>query len=393
MLEKPIRIEPSSKQKSRHNLEELWKGIQPEHQALIAGMFRNPTRGPLLNTSDGRIEVFLATLKDLGEAPFLKWLYVYELTDATVMSHASINEVLDALGYAANTVMKERVGANQNEIPAQEQITTEPRQPSQPVENEVTSRSKSERLILGRDSILKKIPANVSAKQAVFLDGIRHAAEIMDIAYGRLQETLTQLALHPPTATELPDISAHVFLDAWSFIDAVDRFRMLYTNMPGIQFGAPKSGAPTFLEVTQVFRKLRNVAAHLAAQADKVVSENSSAWGVLTWFTVAQLQPEIVAWHCTLRPGTLQSLPPTHSKPVIATLNIPTDSIQLAAGGFTGNLSEIRSHVATRIRHLEKELQRVFQGPNHMEVRIINDMFSRRPVKPVSTALPQKPQL
>lgn len=129
-----------------------------------------------------------------------------------------------AYGYAANTVMQERVGAHQNEIPAQEQITTEPRQPSQPVENEVTSRSKSERLILGRDSILKKIPANVSAKQAVFLDGIRHAAEIMDIAYGRLQETLTQLALHPPTATELPDISAHVFLDAWSFIDAVDRF-------------------------------------------------------------------------------------------------------------------------------------------------------------------------
>jgi hypothetical protein len=239
----------------------------------------------------------------------------------------------------------------------------------------------SDRLLLGRDSVLRQIPVNVDPKQALFLDGIRHAVEIMDVAFGRLRDGLTHLALHPPASNELPELSAHAFLDAWSFVDAFDRFRMMYTQMPGIKFGAAKAGIPPLREAMQEFRNLRNVADHLAQRTDFVLSRNGAALGELNWLTGVQLLPEVIAWHCTLRPGTLQSAPPTQTNPIVSTLDWPTDSIRLSAGGYEGNLSVVRTHIAVRIRHLEAQLQRVFQQPTQAQVPILNDMFIRRPVK------------
>lgn len=236
-------------------------------------------------------------------------------------------------------------------------------------------------LLLGRDSVLRRIPVNIVPKQALFLDGIRHAVEIMDVAYVRLRDALTQLALHPPDPQEIPELSAHVFLDAWSFVDAVDRFRMLYTQMPGIKLGAAKVAIPPLLKVTKEFRDLRNVADHLAQRADLVVSRNGAALGELTWLTGFQLQPEVIAWHCTLRPGTLRSVPPMQTDPIVSTLDWPTGPIQLSAGGYKGNLSEVRTHISVRIKHLEAQLEPVFQRPTQAQVPVINDMFTRRPVK------------
>lgn len=239
----------------------------------------------------------------------------------------------------------------------------------------------SEHLLLGRDSVLRQIPVNINPKQALFLDGIRHAVEIMDVAYGRLRDALTHLALHPPASNELPNCSAHVFLDAWSFVDAVDRFRMMYTQMPRMKLEAGRAGIPPLQEVIQEFRDLRNVADHLAQRADFVLSRNGAALGELTWLTGAQLQPEVIAWHCTLRPGTLQSVPPTQTNPIVGTLDWPTDSIRLSAGGYEGNLSAVRTHIAVRIRHLEAQLPSLFQHLTQAQVPIINDMFVRRLLK------------
>lgn len=244
----------------------------------------------------------------------------------------------------------------------------------------------SDNLLLGRDSVLRQIPINVDTKQALFLDGIRHAVEIMDVAYRRLRDALTHMALYPPASSELPNISAYAFLDAWSFVDAIDRFRMMYTQMPGIKFGAAKVGIPPLQEVMQEFRKLRNVADHLAQRADFVLSRNGAALGELNWLTGIQLQPEVIAWHCTIRPGTLQSVPLMQTKPIFSTLDWPTDSIRLSAGGYEGNLSAVRAHIAVRIRHLEAQLQSVFQQPTQAQSSVINDVFMRRPVKMANSA-------
>lgn len=108
MLERPDRNDLVLKQKSGHRLAELWKKILPVHQALIAGMFQNRTGVPLLNASDVRLKLYEDALINVGEAPFIKWRYAHELVGPTVMSHAAITEVLDALGCAANYVMKKK---------------------------------------------------------------------------------------------------------------------------------------------------------------------------------------------------------------------------------------------------------------------------------------------
>lgn len=378
MLERAEREEPPSKQKSGHSLGALWKQIHPEHQALIAGMFRNGTGMPLLNASERRIELFLVALTEVGEAPFVKWRYAHELVDVTFMSHAAINEVLDALGCAANHTMKQREGVSAADKSTPEEVMIAPDQPDR---EGLLPVGGSERLLLGRDSVLRRIPVNVDPKPALFLDGIRLAVEIMDVAYVRLRDALTHLALHPPAQSELPEISANAFLDAWGFVDAVDRFYMMYTQMPGMKFGAAEIGTPPLLEVTQEFRNLRNLMNHLAQKADSIVSRNGAVLGELTWLTGVQLQPKVIAYHCTLRPGTLQSATPPQATPIVSTLDWPTDSICLSAGEYEANLTAVRTHIAIRIRRLEAQLQKVFQQPNQAQMPVINDMFFRRPVE------------
>ena len=117
ILERAENEESFSKHEFGHHLKDLWKKIRPAHQALIAGMFRNKTGIPLLNATDRRIDLFVEALTSVEKekAPFLKWRYPHEFVEPTFMSHAAINEVLDAFGYAANYVMKEKSGTHRSD--------------------------------------------------------------------------------------------------------------------------------------------------------------------------------------------------------------------------------------------------------------------------------------
>lgn len=94
-----------------HELDILWVRLKPEHQDLIAGMHQNTTGQPFTNALDRRKELFLEALKDIGESPFIKWRYVHEFVEPTLMSQGAIHQVLDALGHAAEHVMKARRAA------------------------------------------------------------------------------------------------------------------------------------------------------------------------------------------------------------------------------------------------------------------------------------------
>jgi hypothetical protein len=238
-----------------------------------------------------------------------------------------------------------------------------------------------EHILLGRDSSLRSIPVNVDAKQAFYLDGMRHAVEIMDVSFGRLRSALTRLARHPPASNDLPGISAGLFLDAWAMVDAIDRFRTLYHSMPGMKPRAPKEEIPRLYEALQPFRELRNVGDHVAQRADFVLARDDAALGELTWLTGARLVPTVVAWHCVLRPGTLRKEYPLPTDPIETTLDWPTDNIRLIAGGFEGNLSAVRAIVAGRVRHLEAQLVKIFAKPEYEHAAVMNDFFGRRPVR------------
>ena len=125
-------------------------------------------------------------------------------------------------------------------------------------------------------SILRRIPLAVQPKQALFIDGIRYASDIIEVGYARLRQSLTEIALAPPDSDQLAALSPAVFLDAWAVVDAVDRFRMLYQQMPGIRSSEPELGKQTLAEVAAPFRDLRNVADHLAQRADFVVARGGA---------------------------------------------------------------------------------------------------------------------
>lgn len=242
-----------------------------------------------------------------------------------------------------------------------------------------------ENILLGRDSPLRRIPINVTPKQAVFLDGIRHSIEVMDVGFGRLRIGLTKVALEPPHPHDLPLVGAGLFLDAWAVVDAIDRFRQFYSRFPGMKRSAASDQIPSLSESLQTFRNLRNVGDHVVDRADAVVAKGGAALGELTWLTGAQILPEVIAWHCVLRPGTLRSEPALPSMPLETTLDWPTDYICLKAGSYRGNLSQVRIHIAGRIRHLESQLNKIFSKPEYERMPVMNDFFGRWPVHPLST--------
>lgn len=230
--------------------------------------------------------------------------------------------------------------------------------------------------MLTQDSILRRIPASLNPKQAFFIDGIRHAVEIMELAYHRLRETLTQVALTPPTSAEVSKLGPQVFLDAWAMIDAVDRFRMLYQQMPGMT-PVSSEGVVPLKEVIEPFRKVRNISDHLAHTADRVLSYDGAALGSLTWCTGFEIAPAKL-WFCTLRPGTIRTEPKFRREPVITTIDWPTDRICLTAGGYEANLSAIRPHIELRIKHFEHQIMSQLKKNDLLNAPAANDVLLRQ---------------
>ncbi len=121
--------------------------------------------------------------------------------------------------------------------------------------------------MLSADSPFLNIPAQLDRKQAVFLDGIRHAVQISGLSYVRLCKSLTSIA----RIRNCDDFS-HVFLDAWDFIDAVDRFRFLWQEQPSYSILAKHCQEKSSLSELQDIRNVRNVSAHIAQKIDQIVS-------------------------------------------------------------------------------------------------------------------------
>jgi hypothetical protein len=201
------------------------------------------------------------------------------------------------------------------------------------------------------DSPLVRLPTEITARQIVFFDGIRHAAEIADRSYTRLIVTLNNLAKqggrneinHRGTYTD-------AFLDAWAFVDSVDRFRSLLKLLPGAEVSeAPES----FLWKTQDLRSLRNAADHIAQKADYYVAHRSAALGTLSWLTLLESETGKFA-SCAIVPGTIPA--GTHVQMVNPDGATPTEGVDLVylhVGEHHVSLSDIYHLVRAQVQALE----------------------------------------
>lgn len=210
--------------------------------------------------------------------------------------------------------------------------------------------------MLSQDSPLLNLPAALDKKQAVFLDGMRHAVQLVDFSYTRLCRELTELSLRN---VQEPNSSGytHLFLDAWAFVDAADRFRCLWEMQPNSEKIPDHYGPIAVRAQLKNVRDVRNVSAHVAQKIDQIVSLNASVLGSIKWVTAIKQSPLKVRTHF-IRPGiTRGNLKAQFAMPKgeVKFLN-HTGDVSLAAGKHEANLSQAYEFVRELVKFIEATL-------------------------------------
>lgn len=211
--------------------------------------------------------------------------------------------------------------------------------------------------MLSDNSPFLNLPIGLDQKQAIFLDGMRHAVQIIDFSYMRLCQALTRQALNRPRAYAESQFT-HVFLDAWAFVDAVDRFRSLWEMQPNAE-RLPKEYSPSSIRSQlQTIRDTRNVSAHIAQKIDQIVSLNASALGAINWITLLSKRPLKVNTYF-IRPGIMKgrSMAQFAMPQGKITFRHGSACISLAAGKHYANLSEAHRIVGSIVRFAESTLK------------------------------------
>lgn len=228
--------------------------------------------------------------------------------------------------------------------------------------------------MLSAESPFLNIPAALDRKQAVFIDGIRHTSQIIDLSYTRLCQALTDLSISGTTAEKFGGFT-HIFLDAWAFIDAADRFRCLWDMQPKSETIPEKFAPKTVSLQLQGIRDLRNVSAHIAQKIDQIVSINSSVLGAISWVSLLNQNPLKVKTNF-IRPG----IAPGNVKCQLAmptsavTFTNGSGHIEVTAGKHNANLSLAYGIICTIIEFAEANLKTAFLGPS-LDQRLPTDIF------------------
>lgn len=233
--------------------------------------------------------------------------------------------------------------------------------------------------MLSENSILRRLPSGIDPKQMVFLDGIRHAAEIAGLAYSRLEAVLTLLvSTHDESVPVNGQAYVAAFMDAWSLVDSVDRFRMLWKMLPGFPFSPEgELRQKAFEDFTRPIRNLRNVTDHLAQRAEYIAASGNPVLGLLTWVTHPDGDLDR-GFTCVLAPGTRgrarwELVNPANGGYFSAPLR--TGSIHLAAGDHQADLSAVIPEIASRVHDLELIIERCLREVGQEGMQAGGDHF------------------
>lgn len=225
-----------------------------------------------------------------------------------------------------------------------------------------------------KDSALLNLPGNLNQKEAIFFDGMRHSAQIVDLSYLRLCKSLTELSLENQKMSEDP-MFTHVFLDAWAFVDATDRFRCLWEMQPNSE-NIPSEFSPSNVRLQlQTIRDVRNVSAHIAQKIDQIIALNASVLGSINWVTLVSQEPLKIKTHF-IRPGIMRRNTQCQFAMPNGEVSFIHGSgcISLAAGKYEANLSDAYKFVSSLVLLAEYFLEHTKQATSSQEC-IPTDMF------------------
>ena len=222
------------------------------------------------------------------------------------------------------------------------------------------------------DSPLRRLPQNLAPKQALFFDGMRHAAEIAQLAYSRLQRTLTLLA-YSESLPQSHSITA-AYLDAWAFIDATDRFRHLWIMQPSAERAPLSANGQSVNEELENVKLVRDVGDHIAQKIEQVLALKAPVLGKIEWTTFIS---DELAMMCVLVPGTVRKSKNDFVFPDWSAIEKPTGCIVLKAGNKTANLSDAHFSLAGRVRQIEANLEQWIQDNNLQDSSSGADIVSK----------------
>lgn len=211
------------------------------------------------------------------------------------------------------------------------------------------------------ESPFLNLPSNLDPKQALFLDGIRIAAQMTEIAHNRLINNLFALASIKQVRIDnanLNSIEVSSFLDAWAIIDAINRIRDLQHQMPGLK---KRQGFKNFMKRTALVADLRNVVQHLNNEIPNLAEAGLPVWGALSWFALTDsIQKK--GCSCILLAGRLCSGEFPMVNPAGKTFYSIVDHITLNCKNIEVSISDSVRLVEEMIHSMEESLGQSLTG-------------------------------
>lgn len=146
--------------------------------------------------------------------------------------------------------------------------------------------------------VRRKLDVGTLRRVAFFLDGLRYAFGMAEIAIHRLQKTLPLIVRKRSCQRNAEKLITAALLDTWSILDNCQRARRLIDHLPGFPKNSPE--IRHFLKSTESVKKLRDYAQHFDEQIARIPLTWSPLWGSLSWI------PSDEKFTChTIFPGNL----------------------------------------------------------------------------------------
>ena len=220
-------------------------------------------------------------------------------------------------------------------------------------------------MLIPEDSPLRLLPTDLSRRQVLYFDGIRYAAEMVNLAYNRLFAQLMEIGATNRDVTTL-DI-ATAMLDAWSIVDSTNRFRDLVEQTPGLR---KKPWKHILLAHTSEVDDMRNDIQHMENNISNLADNGRQVWGYLRW---AQMNNgSYTGWWYAMTPGSVFRADQfMEVGPMNLPYGVPPGAIRLMAFGKDVYLGKCVTAIVTAVEAIVGEIKNgevpLIGGPAHDE--------------------------
>jgi hypothetical protein len=205
-------------------------------------------------------------------------------------------------------------------------------------------------MLISPDSPLRLLPVGLDRRQQIALDGVRVAADVLDLATTRLTSTLAEVVALDPHSDPYLRAAVSAISDAWSIVDNTHRFCELLKQFPRIKQRLPQF--QVLYRSAAAAEPMRHFIQHVRNEIDALAQGGLSVWGTITWNLKSEFDAGQRIQH-SLHIGTFYDGNFAAMGQFAKKVESEVDNITLHAGGHTMILSGLMRRVEEVIRGFE----------------------------------------